>query len=84
MAAGIPAVASAVGANLDIVTDSENGFLARSNEDWVRLIATLLDDAVLRRKFALRGRQLVEHHFSLDQFSDRYIKLMREVCEQGR
>jgi glycosyltransferase involved in cell wall biosynthesis len=31
MAAGIPAVASAVGANLDIITDSENGFLARNN-----------------------------------------------------
>ena len=80
MAAGVPSVASAVGANLDIVTDGENGFLARTTEDWIRLIATLADDPVLRRKFALRGRQLAEHHYSLDQFSDRYIKLMRAAA----
>jgi hypothetical protein len=44
----------------------------------------LIDDPVLRKKFALRGRQLVEGHYSLDQFSDRYIDLMREVSGRGR
>ncbi|HJT81236.1 MAG TPA: glycosyltransferase family 4 protein [Chthoniobacterales bacterium] len=83
MAAGIPSVASAVGANIDIVTHGENGFLARTNEDWVRMIATLADDAVLRKKFALKGRQLVENSYSLGQFSERYIRLMREVGGRG-
>ena len=83
MAAGIPSVASAVGANLDIVTDGENGFLAKTTEDWVRLTATLADDPVLRKKFGLKGRQLVESRYSLDQFADRYIKLMNEVCSRG-
>jgi glycosyltransferase involved in cell wall biosynthesis len=82
MAAGIPSVASAVGANNDIVTHGENGFLARTSEDWVRLIATLAGDPVLRKKFALKGRQLVEKSYSLEQFSDRYIKLMREVANR--
>ena len=67
MAAGIPSVSSAVGANVDIVTDGENGFLARKTEEWVRLIATLADDPVLRKKFALKGRQLVENRYSLDR-----------------
>jgi glycosyltransferase involved in cell wall biosynthesis len=80
MAAGIPSVSSAVGANVDIVSHGENGFLAKTDEDWVRLIATLADDAVLRKKFALKGRQLVENKYSLNEFSDRYIKLMREVA----
>lgn len=80
MAAGIPVVASAVGANRDIVTNGENGFLAETIEDWVRCISTLAEDAVLRRKFALKGRELVERKYSLDQFADEYIALLRDVA----
>jgi glycosyltransferase involved in cell wall biosynthesis len=82
MAAGIPVVASAVGANNDIITHGENGFLAGTSDDWVRSIGTLAEEAVLRRKFAIRGRALVESKYSLDQFAKGYIKLMREVAEQ--
>lgn len=80
MAAGIPSVASAVGANRDIITNGENGFLARTTDDWVRSISTLAEDPVLRTKFALKGRELVESKYSLDQFADSYIQLMREVA----
>jgi glycosyltransferase involved in cell wall biosynthesis len=73
MAAGIPAVASAVGANRDIITDGVNGFLARTTDDWVRSISTLAEDPVLRTKFALKGRELVESKYSLDQFAESYI-----------
>ena len=81
MAAGIPSVASAVGANRDIVAHGENGFLARTSEDWVRCISTLAEDEVLRRKFALKGRELIEKKYSLDQFADNYIGLLREVAK---
>ena len=83
MAAGIPVVASAVGANRDIVTHGENGFLAATSEDWVHHISTLASDRVLRRKFGLKGRELVEQKYSLDQFVDAYINLMREVVAGG-
>ena len=79
MAAGIPVVASAIGANRDIITNGENGFLAGTINDWVRSISTLAADPVLRRKFAIKGRELVEHKYSLDRFADRYAQLMREV-----
>jgi glycosyltransferase involved in cell wall biosynthesis len=82
MAAGIPVVASAVGANNDIITNGENGFLASSLEDWIRTIGTLAEDRVLRKKFAIRGRALVESKYSLDQFAEGYIRLMREVANQ--
>jgi glycosyltransferase involved in cell wall biosynthesis len=79
MAAGIPAVASAVGANRDIVTHGENGFLARTQDDWVRSISSLIKDSNQRREFALRGRKLVEEKYSLDRFAEGYIQLIREV-----
>jgi glycosyltransferase involved in cell wall biosynthesis len=83
MAAGIPVVASAVGANRDIITHGENGFLAETMDDWVRSISTLAADSVLRRKFASKGRELVERKYSLDGFAESYLKLMREVASSS-
>src|SRR6202045_43044 len=73
MAAGIPVVASAVGANVDIVADGKNGFLARTQDDWVRAIGRLIENPEQRRNFALRGRKLVEEKYSLDRFAEGYI-----------
>jgi glycosyltransferase involved in cell wall biosynthesis len=83
MAAGIPVVASAVGANINIVSHGENGFLGRTSEDWVRNISTLLQSAELRKTFAARGRDLVEKKYSLEQFADGYVRLMRDVVAQS-
>ena len=80
MAAGVPVVASAVGANNDIIDHGVNGFLARTQDDWVEKIALLLKDRPLRDAFSSRGRELVEKKYSLDQFAERYIRLLGEVA----
>jgi glycosyltransferase involved in cell wall biosynthesis len=54
--------------------------VARTTEDWVRSISALLKNAELRKTFAVRGRELVERKYSLDQFCEGYIQLMREVA----
>jgi glycosyltransferase involved in cell wall biosynthesis len=81
MAAGIPVVASAVGANCDIVNHGEDGFLARNSDEWVQFISTLFKDSHMRKTFAERGRELVEKKYSLDQFAAAYIELMRKVAK---
>jgi glycosyltransferase involved in cell wall biosynthesis len=80
MAAGIPVVASAVGANNDIISHGENGLLAKTTDDWVRSLTALVENRELRQAFGARGRQLVEQKYSLDQFANGYIKLMREIA----
>jgi len=82
MAAEIPVVASAVGANNDIVSHGENGLLAKTIDDWVRNLAMLIEKPELRQTFGRRGRQLVEQKYSLDHFATAYVKLMREVVAQ--
>jgi hypothetical protein len=84
MAAGIPVVASAVGANNDIVSHGENGLLAKRTEDWVQCISTLAENPELRQTFGRRGRELVERNYSLDQFASGYINLIREVANDSR
>jgi glycosyltransferase involved in cell wall biosynthesis len=80
MAAGIPVVASAVGANNDIITHGENGFLAKTTNDWIEHISALVQNPELRQSFGRRGRELVERKYSLDQFAAGYIDLIREVA----
>jgi len=65
MAAGIPAVASPVSANKEIVTDGVNGYLAGSLEEWVDKICSLLQSYQLRQVIGLRGRETVEQFFSI-------------------
>lgn len=59
MAAGLPVVASPVGANLDAVVDGETGFLARTSADWERAVERLLLDPGLARRMGDAGRRLV-------------------------
>lgn len=80
MGVGTAVVASAVGANNQIVNHGENGFLATTQDDWVRSISALVENAELRNSFGRRGRELVEHSYSLDAFTNGYVKLMREVA----
>jgi len=64
MACGVPAVASPVGANLDIINDS-CGLLASDSDAWLGGLRRLRDDRALRRDMGLAGRHRVERFYSL-------------------
>ncbi len=83
MGVGTAVVASDVGANRDIVRSGENGYLARNDEDWRQMLGRLIQDAALRRAFGSRGRELVESHYSLENFARNYAALMQEIAKGG-
>jgi glycosyltransferase involved in cell wall biosynthesis len=80
MAVGTAVVASDVGVNGEIISSGQNGFLARTEDDWVSSIGTLLENSAQRRAFGMRGRELIEQKFSLDRYAARYAELFREVA----
>lgn len=65
MAAGIPALASPVSANKDIISDGENGYLAGSPQEWEEKFQTLIHSDQLRLEMGQRGRETVERRFSI-------------------
>jgi len=67
MAAGIPCVASPVGVNDLIIKNGENGFLASSEGEWLRILKLLIDDKNLRQRLGQNGRKQAE------QFYDRNV-----------
>lgn len=66
MACGIPAIASPVGVNADIIHHGQNGLLATSDEEWEAALQQLAGDADLRRRLAAAGRATVEERFSVE------------------
>ncbi|OPX84707.1 MAG: putative glycosyltransferase EpsD [Pelotomaculum sp. PtaB.Bin104] len=76
MAAGIPAVASPVGVNNEILTDGVNGYLARSFDEWAEKICSLIQSTQLCRDMGWRGRETVEQRYSIEANLPKLIKVI--------
>ncbi len=83
MAIGIPAVASPVGVNADIVTHGVNGFLAHHAEDWESLLLQLINDASLRERIGDAARQTVKEHYSIEANIPRLIAALETARQVG-
>jgi glycosyltransferase involved in cell wall biosynthesis len=79
MAAGIPVVASRVGANAGIVRDGIDGFLVSSPAEWAGALRTLRGDPGLRERMGTSGRKRMEEHFSLQCAAPRLEQLLSGV-----
>jgi glycosyltransferase involved in cell wall biosynthesis len=79
MAAGLPCVASAVGANMEIVRHGDSGFLAATSQDWVSALETLFLNHKLRREMGAEGRRIVEALYSVQVRGPALGKLIKEL-----
>ena len=64
MAAGLPAIASPVGINREIIQENETGFLAQSEEEWKKNILYLIQNQNICRNFGQRSREICEQKYS--------------------
>jgi len=64
MALEIPAIASPVGVNTEIISDQVNGYLCDSNEEWFCALQLLIGNHELRMKLGKLGRKKVLENYS--------------------
>lgn len=89
MAAGLPVVATRVGANADLVADGATGRIVphSDSEALAGAIAAYAADPPLSRAHGRAGRLRVEQRFSLERMVDRYhalyLSLVRGVAAAG-
>lgn len=81
LAAGVPGVASPVGAHCDIIEDGVNGFLAPDDAAWAERLGRLLADADLRRRLGRAGRRTVEAEYCVQVQGPRLARILHEVVE---
>ena len=76
MAAGLPVIASPVGANREIVLPGETGYLPENPTEWSDAIAALAENSAKRQSQGAAGRSRVEEHFSIDRAADVWAELL--------
>ena len=81
LAVGVPAVASPVGVNRDIIVNGENGFLASTEQDWYERLDALCREPQLRARMGQAGRRTVEERYSLAVWGPRLADVYRTLAE---
>jgi len=78
MAAGLPVIASPVGANADIVQESVTGFLAKEAGDWPGAVLKLARDEQLRATMGPAARELVASRYTLHHAAKLWAEILAE------
>ena len=79
MALGIATLMSPVGVNADIVKHGVNGYLPKTEQDWVNQISLLIENAELRKEIAMRGKETVEKQYSVQVWKQKYLDYFNQL-----
>ncbi len=79
MALGIPSIASPVGVNSDIIQDGTNGFLAATENEWVKKLSELIEHPQLRKELGIKGRQTVIEKYSVEAWKNSYLDTFNKL-----
>lgn len=79
MAVGAPVVVSAVGANVEVMHDTELGY-GLEGFDWTDALLELVRDPDLRARFGAAGRERAVAEYSIHSVLDRYLDIFRRVA----
>jgi glycosyltransferase involved in cell wall biosynthesis len=80
MAAGVPCIGSPIGMTPEVIEHGRNGLLARSTEEWISALDSLLSDPGLRERLSREGRRTVEERYSLKVHAPRLGAIVRGVA----
>jgi glycosyltransferase involved in cell wall biosynthesis len=79
MSMGIPAVLSPVGVSNEIVSNGLDGFLARTENEWFKILSELIDNENLRTEIGEKGRKKAEEHYSLNCKKNELIRILSSI-----
>jgi len=79
MANGIPSVVSYTPTTAEVIEDGINGFLADSEEEWVKKLSILIEDFQLRERIGLNGRKSAEENYSVNIGVRKFIGIIKNV-----
>lgn len=75
LAMGVPAIASPVGVNVDMITNGETGYLCTSPEEWYEALKKLIENKELRRSMGAKGREFVKAQYSVASNTSNFLRL---------
>jgi len=79
MACGVAPIASAVGENVYLIQDGENGFLANNNQDWAEKIKNLYKNKESLALIGQRARLTIKDKYSFAANIPKIIKIINSL-----
>jgi glycosyltransferase involved in cell wall biosynthesis len=76
MAFGLPTVATDIGTTSKIITHLDNGWLVRTDEEWIEALEILIKDPSLRRRLGIKARQTVVATYSTKVVDAQYLAIL--------
>jgi glycosyltransferase involved in cell wall biosynthesis len=81
-AAGLPSVASPVGENCVIIQESKNGFLPKTQSEWIDAIEKLYNNSTLYSEYSQRALENA-YNFSIQKYFPLYKQLIDETFKKN-
>jgi len=78
MAFGLPTVATHVGTTPRIIRQHENGWLVKTDEEWVEALESLIKNPGLRRKLGEAARKTVLENYSTQVIKSTYLLILNK------
>ncbi len=82
MSLGIPAICTDMGANRDVIEQGENGYLAKTQEDWLRYFDIIIDDIELRKKLGDEARRTVVDRYSMEKCAELFADVVHKTIKK--
>ncbi len=80
MAAGVPSVVSYTPTNAEIIKDGENGFLVKTEPEWIARLSVLIRDDSLRKRIGEAGRKTAEEVCSVKRNAPRLFSILKALA----
>lgn len=86
LASGLPVVATAVGGNVELVTDGVNGTLVPAGDEvgMAQALLAYLDDPARIAEHGGNARRHAEQHFSIAAMAEAYARVYDQTLGRGR
>ena len=81
MALGIPAIATAIGANYRVIEHNVSGVLVNTEDEWYNALCKLIDDAAYRKRLGTAGRLRVVEYYSINANKINYLKILNSIIK---
>ena len=79
MAFGLPTVATNVGTAPKIIQQMKNGWLVKTEEEWVQALETLVNQPELRRTLGNAARLTVLEKYSTNAIRSNYLEILEKL-----
>jgi glycosyltransferase involved in cell wall biosynthesis len=76
MAAGVPTIATAIGANFRIIEDGISGYLVKTEDEWYTRILALARDPSLRERIGRCATSVIEENYSVRSNQRKYFSIL--------